>query len=84
MKIVDRIVSAYAESEASVAAANAAGIWVCHPYIRGVQTVDGIEALAAEAGAEVTIEPYNDDQYPAEKTFTYHGVKFFESVAQRC
>lgn len=78
MKAVDRLVSAYAEAIAACKSAEEEGISVCEPFPGGVQVCESIDKLARYVSSEITVTPRNDQDYPIEKSFTYHGVTFFE------
>ncbi|WP_312694075.1 hypothetical protein [Caproiciproducens sp.] len=78
MNTLDRLVSAYAESMAAYHAAQESEIYVCNPLNTGVQVHVGIEKLAESAKITVHTEPQNNDTFPVEKSFVYHGVRFYQ------
>lgn len=82
MSIIDRYVSAYAEAQAAFKAGIEDDIWLCEPFSCGVHIHAGIEKLAESVGAEIKTESVNSAEFPIEKSFTYHGVKFLQLGAE--
>lgn len=82
MNTLDRLISAYAESMAAYHAAQESGISVCNQMHTGVQIYSGLEKLAKFANITIRTELQNSDTFPVEKSFIYHGVRFYQFATE--